>query len=515
MKSRLKWLVLVLCLVMGFSALAIACGDSDEDKVKLSLDVTEITLYEGQSYNLAEHVTVSPADTKVEYESKDTLIATVGKNSGNINAVNKGANPATITVTAGSKTATVMVTVKKFDEPYVIVGDLSVANTVFKHSLWGSAIMITDDDFAHNDANELGDMLGARWFKAVQGQAGVFSTTLDLYAGSEFKIRQLGKTWDGQLNYAGNANWKVNGEGIAEGTSDVANEPVYKDGKKKSEFVTWRDEEPKSQRGFKILVDGNYTFTVTNGTPTKVDFTYNNAIDPAPQPKNFTVTIEKEGAAEALYTKPIAENADLSYSTLLNLEENDVITIKYTGEGEKVEGTVNEVVKGIANLPAGLTQAADGKITCTAANMYTVALKLTVECKVESVSIAAGIPVEVMGHGNWKGEGWKDSESKVSATLESTTDKKVVKLALELAANDEFGIKLVITGIGQKGWAAGAAVATDVELPAGLTALNNGTGNFKATAAGTYEFTIEIAYDAVADAGNPLNAAKITAIEKK
>lgn len=105
------WIFAVLCIV--------SCGSDDDDSSKkptvvevtsVQLSQTKMTLQAGDTLTLT--VIVSPAnatDKTVTWKSSDTSVATVSS-SGVVKAIKEG--EATITATAGGKSATCQVTVK-------------------------------------------------------------------------------------------------------------------------------------------------------------------------------------------------------------------------------------------------------------------------------------------------------------------------------------------------------------------------------------------------------------------
>lgn len=97
--------VIVVCLVLALSAvLFAACGDGD--KVNgITLDRTDVSIETGETVTLT--ATVDPEGTEVEWSTSAAGVATVS--DGVVTAV--GAGTATITATAGDKTATCKVTV--------------------------------------------------------------------------------------------------------------------------------------------------------------------------------------------------------------------------------------------------------------------------------------------------------------------------------------------------------------------------------------------------------------------
>lgn len=104
--SRILALVLALCMVLSLAA----CGDGTPTVTEVALDVTTVTLGPSDTQRLTATVTYSDGttDSTVEWTSSDDAVATVTR--GVITA--KGAGTATITATAGDKTATCTVTVE-------------------------------------------------------------------------------------------------------------------------------------------------------------------------------------------------------------------------------------------------------------------------------------------------------------------------------------------------------------------------------------------------------------------
>ena len=128
--------LLLLFAAAGLMAAACEQAETEDQTVaveSISLDETiseGITLTEGETYDIADLVTVLPenaTDKTVTYSSSDTKKATVSE-EGVINAVAEGT--ADITVTAGDKTATFTVTVKPKPAGTVSVEAITLAETI-------------------------------------------------------------------------------------------------------------------------------------------------------------------------------------------------------------------------------------------------------------------------------------------------------------------------------------------------------------------------------------------------
>ncbi len=128
--------ILLLFAAAGLMAAACEQAETEDQTVaveSISLDETiseGITLTEGETYDIADLVTVLPenaTDKTVTYSSSDTKKATVSE-EGVINAVAEGT--ADITVTAGDKTATFTVTVKPKPAGTVSVESITLAETI-------------------------------------------------------------------------------------------------------------------------------------------------------------------------------------------------------------------------------------------------------------------------------------------------------------------------------------------------------------------------------------------------
>lgn len=104
--SRILALVLAMAMVLSLAA----CGGGDPTVKEITLDVTSVTLGPSDTQRLTPTVTYSDGttDATVEWSSSDEAVATVTR--GVISA--KGAGTATITATAGDKSATCTVTVE-------------------------------------------------------------------------------------------------------------------------------------------------------------------------------------------------------------------------------------------------------------------------------------------------------------------------------------------------------------------------------------------------------------------
>ena len=102
------WILVLLCFV--------ACGGDDESELTIEvtsvrLSQAELILTVGESHSLTAKVLPENAtDKNVTWKSSDASIATVSS-SGAVKAI--GAGTATITATAGGKSATCLVTVKQ------------------------------------------------------------------------------------------------------------------------------------------------------------------------------------------------------------------------------------------------------------------------------------------------------------------------------------------------------------------------------------------------------------------
>ena len=128
--------LLLLFAAAGLMAAACEQAETEDQTVaveSISLDETiseGITLTEGETYDIADLVTVLPenaTDKTVTYSSSDTKKATVSE-EGVITAVAEGT--ADITVTAGDKTATFTVTVKPKPAGTVSVESITLAETI-------------------------------------------------------------------------------------------------------------------------------------------------------------------------------------------------------------------------------------------------------------------------------------------------------------------------------------------------------------------------------------------------
>lgn len=182
--KKLKWLILVMCLVLGLSVFA-ACGGKDDKGTDNTVKVTSITLAPtrameiGKSTVLTASIEPFEADAPITWKTSDKAVVTVsteGQNYGSAKITAVAAGEATVTATASGKTATCVVTVTEHIIPYYFIAGQS------------SAAYFNWDNYYR----EIIDLEAPRLLTPVDGSnEKVFTTTIDLFEGDMLKICQV------------------------------------------------------------------------------------------------------------------------------------------------------------------------------------------------------------------------------------------------------------------------------------------------------------------------------------
>ncbi|MDE6029920.1 MAG: Ig-like domain-containing protein, partial [Clostridiales bacterium] len=251
--KKLKWLILVMCCVLGLSVFA-ACGGNNGDGNDNSAKVTAITLAPeraleiGQSTVLTAVIDPIDSEATVTWKTSDATKATVST-EGQRNGVAKvdalAAGEVIITATADGKSATCKITITEHITPYYFIAGGS------------SAAYFNWNNYSRED-----DLTAARVLKPVEGSnEKVFSTTIDLFANDSFKICAI-------TNAAADNHW-ANQLGGAEAASDATDEEKAELAEQlKVSGATEKTVLPSSKLGggnppnFNVTVEGKYELTL-------------------------------------------------------------------------------------------------------------------------------------------------------------------------------------------------------------------------------------------------------------
>lgn len=179
MKRRLTWLFLAVCLVLAFSAMAIACGEEEKkpapvvEATGITLNKTALSLEVDGGTGLVAKLTPANANAKITWTSSDNNVVTV-TNLGFVKAIDQGT--ATITATVSGKTATCEVTVAppiyylrgvnkadKFNWDQVTATNLATYQGVLVQDATNKKLYTIEIDLYKDDKIKIGKVATANW----------------------------------------------------------------------------------------------------------------------------------------------------------------------------------------------------------------------------------------------------------------------------------------------------------------------------------------------------------------
>ncbi len=370
--KKLKWLILVMCLVLGLSVF-VACGGNDDNKGNNNntVEATGITLAPtraleiGQSTVLTAIVDPFDATTTVTWKTSAATIATVstqGLNNGvaKIDAI--AAGEATITATAGKYSATCVVTVTEHITPYYFIAGGS-----------GAAY------FNWNNYSREDDITAARVLKPVEGSnEKVFATTIDLFAGDQFKICKL-------TDAAADNHWATQLGGSEE------------EGVTETDLTVVANEEktvlPSSKLGggnppnFKVSAEGKYEITLDlSGDAPELSYKKVGATDPVAW--SYTVGFHGSwGGGEwntVNFGTATFDKDHLTATADIELQEASGFGVKTMANGDQV-GWFNSDQITLAEGVTTITKNAGDNAACTAAGTYNVTITLDADGKITNI----------------------------------------------------------------------------------------------------------------------------------
>ncbi|MDE5592904.1 MAG: Ig-like domain-containing protein [Clostridiales bacterium] len=382
--KKLKWLVLVMCCVLGLSVF-VACGGSDNgggDNTPDAVKVNSITLAParaleiGQSTVLTAIVDPMDATSTITWTTSAATIATVttqGLNNGvaKIDAI--AAGEATITATADGKIATCKITVTEHIIPYYFIAGQS-----------GAAY------FNWNNYSREDDLTAARVLKPVEGSnEKVFKTTVDLFANDQFKICAI-------TNVAADNHWATQ-LGGAEAASDATDEEKAELAEKlKVSGATEKTVLPSSKLGggnppnFQVTAEGKYEITLdlTNGDAPELSYKKVGATDPVAW--HYDVVFHGNWGGGDDWTGIKFGTTTFDENTLTATADIELTAANF-GVKTAPAGTMDQVgwfnsdKMELAEGVTTITLNAGGNAACTAAGTYNVTITMNADGSIAKI----------------------------------------------------------------------------------------------------------------------------------
>lgn len=511
--KKLKWLVLVMCLVLGLSAFAVACGEDPDDKDPVdpnakveATDVSltsELSMEVNKSYGLTAKL--EPADVNVDatWTSSDPTVVTVtadavrnGMALATLNSLKAGTS--TITVTISGKNATCEVTVTEHLTPYwFIAGQSSAAHFNWADEVYREILDAEEVRILSPDATEK-----------------IFTGTVDLYKGDMFKVCKMTEA-------STDSKWK-NQIGGAEAGSDATEE-----------------EEAELAEKLKVTAKTEKTELPNSGITDKdpPSFIVN-------ENGKYEITLDLSGSAPVLSYKKVGEAAVLAAPTVFDLYmKGDYVkdwalpvklgaglegenitasfTVKYVGaetsqfgllttakdkdakDGQNQLSWARSDAGENVTLVEGITNGTDNWVI--SAGVYKFDVKISKDGKITEVKTAAGteddttiVVTKTDGYDirikggyvqDWAvsslcAAGLKGENLSATFTVEYVGDKA-----------SEFGIYVVLNGWDEqtaKGWCGDTKEKNIVSTAAGVVVPAEGNMSISA---GVYQFTVTINAD--------------------
>lgn len=258
--KKLKWLVLALCVVLGMSAFAIACGNDDKDNKKPTVAVNTIALvgetriYEGATAPITAAINPTDANEELTWKSSDETIVTVTSKGlkygmARLTGVKPGVATVTVTSKGGKKSECEVTVAEKLPIYYYFRGENKAGL------------------FDWNPAKHRADMkdMGAELLKPSEANENILETKIDLYEGQYFKLDRILDDDDTEEQWA----WKYQVRG-----NDNFEEPDYTIGGEKveSELKVQMGDAP--QQSLKVGVSGKYEIKLDISDEANVKLTY-------------------------------------------------------------------------------------------------------------------------------------------------------------------------------------------------------------------------------------------------
>lgn len=393
---KLKWLILVMCLVLGLSVFVVACGDDKGGDTNTTVEATEVSLTSqcnleiGQSRVLAAVLTPEETNAAITWTSSDPTVVTVsteGQRYGAAKFEGKAAGEANVTVSVSGKTATCKVTVTEHQYTYFYIRGESKAGLFDWVSLHRAGI----------------DDAGARVLSAADLEDEyVLSTTIDLYKGDHFKFCQVMEAKDGAEDN-GNVGW---GNQIGSLKDDDIEEKVYTMYATATEATTLGCTEVGASGDpphFYVEADGKYLITLDVEDRSAPVLTYKYVGEAAEIiPTVFDLYV-KGNYASADWKHPLKIAEGLTEGSL-----TANFTVKYVGEaasdfglltvatgkdasvGDNTIGYARNDIDGALNL-TGVTGITDGDSNwAIAAGVYSFNVTLGADGKFTAVTVTSG-----------------------------------------------------------------------------------------------------------------------------
>ena len=384
--KKLKWLILVMCCVLGLSVFA-ACGGDNGGTDNTKVDATGISLAPtraleiGQSTVLTAVLNPVDATTTVTWATSDAAVATVtttGLKNGTAKVDAIAAGEVTITATAGKYNATCVITVTEHITPYYFIAG-------------GSAQAY----FNWNNYSREDDLTADRVLKPVEGSnEKVFTTTIDFFANDSFKICAI-------TNAAGDNHWATQ-LGGAEADSDATDEEKAELAEQlKVSGATEKTVLPSSKLGggnppnFSVTVEGKYELTL-DLSGENPELSYKKIGATSPVAWSYTVGFHgswgnvTNEAGDGLVWNSIDfgtatfDKDHLTATADIELDVAEGFGIKTVKNGEQV-GWFNSDVIELAAGVTGITKNAGNNAACTAAGTYNVTVTFNADGQITKV----------------------------------------------------------------------------------------------------------------------------------